>query len=344
MDQTYVIRVAEPADDRALAALEETAPESGQLAVRLHPRLGHLDLARRYPGTTGFVAQAQGEPGVVGMLFSSVAPTQLNGIVVPGAYLFSLRVHPAVRRRGVATALIEHALARAGDEAGIDVAWAAVTAGNAPSIRTFSRAGFLPTRDLTLRIGLPGGSRPRRDPAWRLRRAGNADLPALADALNRANAGHNLWRPCTPDGLAAQLGAAAHSLADVPLVVDRAGRILAAGAVFDVRRAFTPRSVTLRGVPRLLHRALSPLAARIPLRPLLLRHRALLETEPDAALVLLRSLQALQAQRLSVPIVPVDPRDPAWPTIARATQLGRPLHVMVRSRVPLDERRPLALA
>jgi len=254
-----------------------------------------------------------------------------------------LRVHPAVRRRGVATALIKHAVIRARGEAGIEIAWAAVMAGNEPSVRTFSRAGFAPIRDLVLRTRLPGGPRPRRDPAWQLPRADDSDLAALADALNRANAGHNLWRPCTSDSLAAQLSGAAHSLADVPLVVDRDDLILAAGVVFDVWRAFTPRSVELRGVPCPLSRALSPLVSHAPLHLLQLRHRALSEAQPQAALFLLRSIQSLQSAWLSVRLVPIDPLDPAWPTIARATQLGRRLHVMVWSAVPLDESRPIAL-
>lgn len=336
--------MAERADEPALAALEQSAPDSGPVAIRLRPRLGYLDVADRYPGVTGFVALAPGQLGIVGMVFSSVAPTQFNGTVVPGAYLFSLRVHPAVRRRGVATSLIRHALKRARDEAGIELAWAAIMSGNEPSARTFKRVGFAPTRNLMLRIRLPGSPPGRPAPTRTLRRISDSDLPALAEALNRANAGHNLWRPCTPDSLSAQLGAAAHSLGDVSAVVDRNDRILATGAVFDVRRAFTPRSVELLGVPRLLNRALSPLATRIPLRPLLLRHHALLSTEPDAARLLLRSIQRLQSAWLSTLIVPVDVVDPAWPAIATATQLGHPLQLMVRSTVPLDERRSLALS
>jgi len=83
--QEFVVRVAEPADEPALAALEQAAPDSGPVTIRLRPRLGYLDLADRYPDVSGFIALAPGELGVVGMLFSSIAPTQLNGAVVPGA-------------------------------------------------------------------------------------------------------------------------------------------------------------------------------------------------------------------------------------------------------------------
>ena len=71
--RAFVVRVAEPADEPALAILERTAPDSGQIALRLCPRLGYLDLASRYPGVTGFVAIDPGYPGLIGMLFSSVA-------------------------------------------------------------------------------------------------------------------------------------------------------------------------------------------------------------------------------------------------------------------------------
>jgi hypothetical protein len=57
----------------------------------------------------------------------------------------------------------------------------------------------------------------------------------------------------------------------------------------------------------------------------------------------LRSIQGIQAARLSILILPVDGLDPAWPAITRATQLGRRLHLLVRSSVPLDENRPIAL-
>jgi ribosomal protein S18 acetylase RimI-like enzyme len=337
------VRVAERADEPALAALEQASPDGSPVSVRLQPRLGYLDVADRYPGTTGFVALAPGRLGIVGMLFSSVAPTQFNGSVVPGAYLFSLRVHPAVRRRGVAASLIRHALDQARREAGIEVAWAAVMSGNEPSLRTFSRAGFAPTRGLMLRIRFPGRPRPRTDPAHTLRRAIDPDLSAMADVLNHANARHNLWRPATPSNLAAQFGAAGHGLADVPLVVDRDGRIIAVGAVFDVRRAFSPQAVELRGVPALLSRAVSSMVTRVALRPLVLRDRALLDSEPAAASRLLRSIQGLQTARLSTLIVPVDICDPAWPTVVRATQLTRRLHVMLWSTMRSDENRPLAL-
>jgi hypothetical protein len=96
-------------------------------------------------------------------------------------------------------------------------------------------------------------------------------------------------------------------------------------------------------MPRLMNRALSPVVARVPLRPLLLRHRALLEAEPEAAVFLLRSIPGFLSARLSALIAPVDVRDPAWPTIARATWISRPLHVVVWSAMPVDEDRPLAL-
>ena len=341
--ERFDIRTVKREDEPSLAAIERAAPECGQLAVRLRPRVGYLDLVARYPGVRGHVALAADSRQIIGMLFSSVAPTQFNGAVVSGVYLFSLRVHPAARRRGVASALISHALDQARGEAGVEVAWAAVMADNEPSLRAFSRVGFARARDLAIRVRLPGGREVRGDSKWTLRQATELDLPSLADGLNRANARHNLWRPSTPHDLAAQLTAAGHSLSDVLVVVDHGGDIGAAGAVLDLRRVLAPRFLEHRRLPRLVNRALSLLVSAVPLHPLVLRQRALSLTTPEAALRLVRAVQRRYAARLSVLAVPVDPFDPAWPLIAPATQFGRPLHVMVKSTTPLDESRPLAL-
>ena len=341
--ERFDIRIVEREDEPVLDAIEQAAPECGQLAVRLRPRVGYLNLVARYTCVRGHVAVAADSQQIVGMLFSSVAPTQFNGAVVSGVYLFSLRVHPAARRRGVASALIRHALDQARGAAGVEVAWAAVMAGNEPSLRAFSRAGFARTRDLAIRVRLPGGRAARGNPTWTLRHAMELDLPSLTDALNRANARHNFWRPSTPDDLAAQMTAAGHSLRDVLVVVDPGGTIAAAGAVLDLRRVLAPQSLEHRGLPKLVNRALSLLVSAVPLHPLVFRQRALSLTAPGAALLLVRSVQQYYAAPLSVLAVPVDPVDPAWPLIAPATQFGRPLHVMVKSTTALDESRPLAL-
>lgn len=337
MHAEYVIRAVEPGDEPALAALERAAPDQGSFVVQVDPRIGYLELVARYVGVRGYVAVAARSSRVVGMLFSSLAPTQLNGRVVPGAYLFSLRVQPSARRRGVATALIGRAWERARTE-GVEVAWAGVMAGNRASLRTFERAGFARLPDLAIRVvpPVPGFGRPHRDAAWMARAATWADLPTLADALNRAHGAHNFWRPCTPEALTEELVAARHTLEDVRLVLSADGRIVAAGALFDVGRIARLRLVGLRALPERLNRALSVVARPLPIRPLVLRYHLL----SDAAPILIRSIGQRAATPFSPTVVVVDRHDPTWPGVERLPGITGRLHVVTKSLVAIDADRP----
>lgn len=105
-----MIREAKPEDTLALIELERLCPEMGRVTVRIDLHSNHFGLASRYPGSTGYVVLAEDGSTIIGTIFSSVAPTQLNGGLLPAAHLFSLRVHPSYRRRGVASTLIAHAM------------------------------------------------------------------------------------------------------------------------------------------------------------------------------------------------------------------------------------------
>ena len=342
MSAGYQIREVEPRDEPALAALERASPEGGSLTVRLEPRVGYLELAARYPGVRGYVAVESRGRRILGMLFSSIAPTQVNGAVVPGAYLFSLRVHPAVRQRGIGSALLAYAREQTRG-AGAEVAWAGVMEGNQASLRTLARAGFDRTRDLVIALLPPAGRRPRPLPGLAIRTAAARDPPALATSLNEAHHAHNLWRPCSASGLAAQLTAAGHDLEDVLLAVNLPDRVLAAGAVFDLERVMRPHLLGHRSLPDGLNRTLARLFARVPLRPLMLRQRALSAAFPAAGRVLLGHLRPPLFAGPAVLAVPIDPRDPAWPLVAPHALLTRPLHVVVSGARRLDDSRPMVL-
>jgi len=335
----YGIRDVQVGDGPALAALERSSPENARLVVQISPRVDYLDLAARYPGVRGYVAVDPDTTRLVGVLFTSVAPTQLNGSVVPGAYLFSLRVHPSSRRRGIASALIEHAWQRAGAEADARVAWAGVREGNSASLLTFGTAGFSRLRDIAVRI-IPPVFSPRADRPWTVRPARQADLPVLASALNRAHATHNFWRPCTPESLGAELTGAHHSLTDVPMVQGTNGAILASGAVFDLERVADLRLLGHQRLPDRLNRILARLLASLPLRPLVLRYSLLSPERAEASLALLRSVRTLHGSPLSGLVIPMDRRDSAWPLVARPWGLTTSFHVLARSAVPIDESRP----
>ena len=341
-DEPVRIRSVVPADDPALAALELMAPDAGAISLRLRMWDGYLALAGRYPNARGYVAvDARG--AIVGMIFSSTAPTRCGERTVSGVYLFSLRVHPSVRRRGVGRALVNNAWDDAVRDAGARVGWAAILHGNDASHRTFSSAGFRPTRDLVVRV-VPQMSAwlpiPKRMPSGLVIRRGNPhDFSPLATALNAAYARHQLWRPLDGEGLRRMLRSAGQTHDNVWLAVDRSGTICAAVTVFDVGRVADVRVRGLPGIPRPLEAALTPLLSRVSIRPLLVRHALLGEGTPH---LMQRLLKAYGGPTTALTIVN-DPQDRAWKAVRALPGITSALSIVVRGEADLDRTAPLVL-
>ena len=334
------VREALFGDIPALAALEQASPETGPVAIEVRPRVDHFRLAARYPGVRGYVATAPDGPGIVGMLFASVAPTRLDGELVPGAYLFDLRVHPRHRRRGVASALIGHAWERARAEAGVVVAWAAALAGNVASRRTFRRAGFDQERQLRVRMVAPGLSAGRPAVGLAYRPAAAKDLPSLAEALNTHHAGHQLWRPVTGARLADELAVLHHAPEDVMLALGPDGGLVGAAGAFDIGRVAHLRLLGLRALPGGANWLLARLFRRVPLRPLLVRPALLPADGATATAELLRALHRRSPRTPPALAVTIDPLDPAWPSLARLFGVSAGIHLLARSDRQIDMGQP----
>lgn len=337
---SVAIREAREDDGPALIELERLCPEVGRAAIRIEVRANHFGLASRYPNSRGYVVLATDTSTIIGTIFSSVAPPQLNGKLVPAAYLFSLRVHPACRRRGVASALIAHACERASAEAGARVALAAILEGNVASLRTFDRAGFVRLRDLRARILLGGLSWPHRVPRLQTRSAFPSDLPSLADALNDFYAGHNFWRPKAPERLKVELEALQHSLRDTEIALSEDRTVLAAASAFEVARFARLRLLGFRALPNLVNRLLAPLFGLLPLNALLVRHYVFPPSQPALGGALIQTLQRRYLPRSPAAIVTADPLDPVWQGLDSLWGVTGRVHLVVKSDEPVDQARP----
>jgi GNAT superfamily N-acetyltransferase len=332
------IREASPSDAPALLALERASPEGGLFTIAVEPTVGHFHLAALHSNAQGYVALAPNGETVVGMVFASVAPTQLNGEMVPGLYLSAMRVHPAHRRRGIATALLSHAWEAAREAFGVQVAWGAIGPSNEASLRTCLRAGFTQQRELRARVLFPIPRIWRGDGlAWR--RAEADDLHHLAAALNARYAEHQLWRPCSAEDLAGGGTRLEPPPEHTLLGVGPSGEIVAGGSVLAYHRLARLRLLGFRYFPSQLNRALRPLLRRIPLR-LALTRRSLLPVERPAAV---RAFLQ-RAQRLSglgaVVMVILDRNDPAWPLVARYPGLTLPIQMVAQSERTIEPSRP----
>ena len=334
------IREADRADAPALLALERISPETGPVSIRIELRVDHFALAGRYPGARGYVALAADGGTIIGMLFASIAPTRLNGGWAPGAYLFGLRVHPAHRRRGVATALVTHAWERARAEAGAEVAWGAVVDGNEASARTLQRCGFTQGRDLRARLLAPGLLPRLSTPGLVWSRARGDDLPDLAEALNDRYANHQCWRLQTADRLAAELAAVRHTAEDIVLARGPDGQLVAAAGGFSLPRVAGLRLLGFRRLPGPVNRMMTPLYGLLPLRPRLVRHALLPPDRPEVIGELLRAMHRSSLSEAWFLATTMDPADPAWPSIARLPGWNVRLRLFARSERPIETGRP----
>jgi GNAT superfamily N-acetyltransferase len=323
------IREASPSDAPALLALERTSPEGGLFTIAVEPTVDHFHLAALHPNAQGYVALAPNGETIVGLVFASVAPTQLNGEIVPGLYLSAMRVHPAHRRRGIATALLSHAWEAAREAIGVQVAWGAIGPSNEASLRTCLRAGFTQQRELKARVLAPVPMIWRGDGlAWR--RAEADDLPALTAALNARFAHHQLWRPCSAEELAGRGTRLEPPPAQTLLGVGPSGEIVAGGSVLAYYRLARLRMLGFRYFPRQLNRALRPFLRRIPLRLSLIRRPLLPADRPAAVRAFLQRAQRLAGLE-ALTMVILDRNDPAWPLVARYPGLTLPIQIVARS-------------
>jgi ribosomal protein S18 acetylase RimI-like enzyme len=320
-------------------AVERASPEGGSFALRIEPRLDHFTLARRYPNAQGYVAVALDGVTVVGMVFASVAPTRLNGELVPGVYLYNLRVHPAHRRQGVGTALLTHAWERARTAFGAEVAWGAVVRSNEPSLRTFRRAGLTQERQLYARLIAPVfavGQAP--GVSWRA--ADTGDLPSWIAAVDARYANHQLWRPCGRDDLSAEPIAQGEAAGETLLGLAPDGTIISGATAIALNRLARMRLLGVRRLPRVVNRMLGPVFGLLPVRPLLIRRLLLPADTPGATRALFHHLYRHFFPAALGLVVVLDPLDPAWPTVARLAGTSIGIQIMAGSARRIDTSRP----
>jgi GNAT superfamily N-acetyltransferase len=126
----FVLRTARPDDFDQLAALADVTADTGRIPVK--PRFLRNPVeafAELMPELEWVVAESDGR--LIGGAQILHSETEVEGKAYPSAVLSSLMVHPDHRRRGVATALTEWRLERAGPDA---VVAAAIQYGNEGSV------------------------------------------------------------------------------------------------------------------------------------------------------------------------------------------------------------------
>lgn len=131
------IRMATPADDDALQALEGAAPDTG--ARLIQARRNFSSRLAAYDRTRVLVAEQ--EQRVVGVLCLALTPVRVAGQPCPAGYMFNIRVEPGQQTRGVGTRLMKAGAEWLGSE-GCRYATGLIGVSNDASMRMVGALGW----------------------------------------------------------------------------------------------------------------------------------------------------------------------------------------------------------
>jgi GNAT superfamily N-acetyltransferase len=192
MDSDYTLREARVDDFDALVALATASADTGRIRVAPRYLRNPVEVnAALKPELQWVVAEA--EEGLIGGGMVVLGETEVEGERYPSATLGGLMVHPAHRRRGVARALTEWRLERAGPDAVIATA---IQTGNAGSFANAKRWATQIFGTLTFPVFRAGGVRsaPR---GLEIREPQDGEWDAVAAGLAEFERGWNLRNPDT---------------------------------------------------------------------------------------------------------------------------------------------------
>ncbi|MBN1965395.1 MAG: GNAT family N-acetyltransferase [Anaerolineae bacterium] len=140
------IRPYYPNDDPALMELERLSPR-GLPEPFVHYRRRFIDRAAIFADHEMLVAENDGT--VIGGVGLCVKHTHIGGQPVTLGYVFDVRTHPQMRRRGLGTALLEAVDAYL-IERGVDGAYGHIVTSNVASLRLFEKLDYQRMRQVML--------------------------------------------------------------------------------------------------------------------------------------------------------------------------------------------------
>jgi GNAT superfamily N-acetyltransferase len=260
VESAVVLRPMVPEDGEALVQLALSSPDTGM--IQIAPRY-HLDA---YQGTlalfsdsdtVGFVAEDPTTEQVVGSGFLSFDRLTYEGQLRDCAWLHNLQVHPDYRRQGIATQLAECRVAYGRERVGENgVIAASIQQGNTGSFKVAQT--WCQQLVGEVKNGAVGMRQkpPRPLSGVSIRPAEAADLPVIADELNKFYDNWNFYVPRTGESLAEWL---AQTPFDSPfrhyyVAEDAAGRLLAGVGVVEEYRIAEMQVEHLPMILRLLNK------------------------------------------------------------------------------------------
>ena len=179
------IRFYHPEDDPALMRLERLSPR-GLPEPFVHYRRRFIDRATLFPDHQMLVAEDAGH--VIGCAAIGVKRTHIGDRPVSVGYIFDVRTDPALRRRGIGTALID-AVEDYLIERGVDGAYGQIVTSNVASLRMFAKMGYERVRQIMMLVYQPFPSFDM--PEWMPRHID--DFTAERDLVRAVHSGRDLF-------------------------------------------------------------------------------------------------------------------------------------------------------
>jgi GNAT superfamily N-acetyltransferase len=241
----FRLRELAPDDGPGIGRLFDASPDTGMIRFRPSFQVDPY-VALTYDGKqAGVVVEREGAAGPAGL--AGLGLVELGEMMLRGrrsryALLHSLVVHPDVRRRGIARAIIDWRLARAHAELGEDAVIAAtIQKSNAGSFAAADRwATQFSAPISSVAMGLPSSAPAAARDGWQVRVARADDLGAYAAGYSTFHADFDLWPPGDVASLDEWLGLTPVPGArtnDLWVVADGRGELLAGIGTTEVRRS-----------------------------------------------------------------------------------------------------------
>ncbi len=199
---TFSLREMTAEDGPALNRLFGESPDSGAVQVAQKILIDPVQFLTLEPETVGVVATHPDHNGIAGCGLVTMLDVRLQGQVYRAAYLSTLSVHPAARRRGLATRItqwrIDHAESAAGEDV---VVFANIQRGNEGSTANARKwaTHILGATDVYPTSTLKRAPKPKTPALFRP--ASPQDYAAFANGANAYYANTNLYPPLSVDAM-----------------------------------------------------------------------------------------------------------------------------------------------
>lgn len=258
-------RLLEQNDGALVAELIEQSPDTGIINFAPHYRIDAIQSFKLDQGEYfGIVAQLSGKVKLAGVCLARVHQAQYNGSIRSNSYINSLVVHPAFRRKGIASELVRRIVDYSYEKLGKDcVIWAAIQDGNIGSERTIQKTlrEKLQRKMMTLSYK-PLTRPPRFIEDFKVRPIEEEDYPFVIEGMNQFYRSWNFYSPESVRSLSAWLNQTpfVDCFRHYHVVEDTSGQIVSGASISDDYRL---REIHIEGMPIYL-RILNALLRYVP--------------------------------------------------------------------------------